>query len=159
MEAIQPDLLRAVSDAGARLKLRMGGVTPEAFPSAAAVARAVESAVRAGVRFKATAGLHHPIRSFHRLTYAKDSPAGMMHGFINLIGAVALIHCGAAAAEAERVLDEQDPNAWSLTPQGLAWRSFSWTAVTLAKVREKFVSFGSCSFEEPMRDLEALGWL
>jgi hypothetical protein len=30
----------------------------------------------------------------------------------------------------------------------------------LSRTRKEFlISFGSCSFEEPIRDLEALGWL
>src|SRR3954451_1518387 len=68
-EAIQSDLLRAISDAGARVKLRMGGIVPEAFPPGAAVALSLASLTRAHLAFKATAGLHHPIRSRHRLTY------------------------------------------------------------------------------------------
>ena len=153
------DLLRAISDAGARAKLRMGGVMADAFPSADAVARALEALTRAKVAFKATAGLHHPIRSRHPLTYAQDSPCGMMHGFINLICAATLLHSGASVAEAKRALAEEDPAAWSLTPQSLAWRSLCWSTDRLSKTRKEFVSFGSCSFEEPMRDLEALGWL
>jgi hypothetical protein len=160
IEAMQADLLRAISNAGARVKLRMGGVVAEAFPSSAAVARAIASLVQARLAFKATAGFHHPIRSRHRLAYAHDSPSGMMHGFINLICAAALLHFGADVAEAESALEEEDPGAWSLTPQVLTWRSHSWSVDQLRQTRKQmFVSFGSCSFEEPIRDLEALGWL
>jgi len=155
----QSHLLRAISNCGACAKLRMGGVGSEAFPSIAAVARTLESLIRAGLAFKATAGLHHPIRSRHPFTYAQDSPLGMMHGFINLIGGTTLLHFGASAADAQRVLDEQNPKAWNVTPQSLEWRSYRWTTDQLSGIRQKFVSFGSCSFEEPIRDLEALGWL
>ena len=154
-----PDMLRAISDHGARAKLRMGGVTAEAFPPAVAVARILEALSRAQLAFKATAGLHHPIRSRHSFTYAQDSPRGMMHGFINLICAMALLRSGVKVEEAERVLAEEDVEAWSLTSESLAWRSFGWSADQLSETRKGFVSFGSCSFEEPIRDLEALGWL
>jgi hypothetical protein len=159
MESMQPDLLKAISAAGARVKLRMGGVVAAAFPSTAAVARALEAILKTGLAFKATAGLHHPIRSRHPLTYAHDSPSAVMHGFVNLIAAVALLHCGGDVAKAERVLDEQGPTAWSLTPEALVWREHRWGAVDLCETRKTFVSFGSCSFEEPIRDLEMLGWL
>jgi hypothetical protein len=160
IDGMEPDLLRAISDAGARVKLRMGGVVPEAFPSSAVVARSLASLAQAHVPFKATAGLHHLIRSRHRLTYAQDSPSGTMHGFINLICAAALLHFGAEVAEAGRVLEEQNPEAWSLAPQALAWRSHAWSGDQLSETRKQFfLSFGSCSFEEPIRDLEALKWL
>ena len=159
VEPIQPDVLCAISATGRRAKLRMGGVVPEAFPSTAAIVRALVAFARAALAFKATAGLHHPLRSSHRLTYSEESPTGLMHGFVNLVCAAALLHSGDDAGEAEEILDEQDPAAWRLTPQSIAWRSHCWTADHLSETRNKFVSFGSCSFEEPMRDLEALGWL
>jgi hypothetical protein len=159
-EGMQSDLLRAIFDAGARVKLRMGGVVAEAFPSCTVVARALSRMMEARLAFKATAGLHHPIRSRHRLTYAQKSSRGMMHGFINLICAAALLHFGGDAGEAEQVLAEESPSAWRVTPEALAWRSHSWSVDQLSETRKQFfVSFGSCSFEEPIRDLEALGWL
>jgi len=160
IEPMGTDLLRAISDAGARVKLRMGGVVTEAFPSSAVVARALAFLVQANVGFKATAGLHHPIRSRHRLTYAQDSPVGMMHGFINLTCAAALLQFGADVTEVERALEEEDSSAWRMTPDALAWRSHPWSVDQLGETRKQFfVSFGSCSFEEPIRDMEALGWL
>jgi hypothetical protein len=82
-----------------------------------------------------------------------------MHGFVNLVGAVALIHFGGNADEAEALLDERDPCAWRLPSDGIAWRSHVWNGDHLSETRKKLISFGSCSFEEPIRDLEALGWL
>jgi len=160
LEQVQPEMLGAISDAGARVKLRMGGVVAEAFPPAAAVARALSVLAKERLAFKATAGLHHPIRASHRLTYAVDSPSGTMHGFINLLSAAALLHFGGDEREAEQVLAEEDPAGWRLTPQSLTWQSHSWSADQLDETRKRFfLSFGSCSFEEPIRDLEALGWL
>ncbi len=153
------DLVPVISAAGARAKLRMGGVSASAIPSPEAVMRALDALTRAGVSFKATAGLHHPVRSRHKLTYADDSPAEVTHGFLNLVGAVALLHSGARPAEAERALRGEDQRAWSLTPDFLAWESHRWNANQLGETRKAFLSFGSCSFEEPIHDLEALGWL
>ena len=159
MGSVEPEILGAIAAAGARVKLRMGGVTAEAFPSAAIVARVLRSLAGHGLSFKATAGLHHPIRSRHPFTYAPDSPAGWMHGFMNLLCAATLIHSGGDAAEAETLLEEQDPGAFRVTPRAISWRSHVWDADHLSRTRRKLISFGSCSFEEPIRDLEALGWL
>jgi len=154
------DLFAAISAAGARIKLRMGGLTVEAFPSTQVIANMLKAIADRRIPFKATAGLHHPVRSRYPLTNEPGSPAGTMHGFINLVCAAALLHFGGEAIDAKKVLDEEDPGAWQVTPADLSWRSYSWRAEQLRMVRQQFfISFGSCSFEEPMRDLEVLGWL
>lgn len=157
--SVETATLEAIAAAGVRVKLRMGGLVAESFPSAASVARMLMSLAQHGLGFKATAGLHHPIRSRHPFTYAADSPAGWMHGFVNLACAAALIHFGGSSEEAEALLEEQDPAAWRVAPDGIAWRSHFWNSDLLSQSRKKLISFGSCSFEEPIRDLEALGWL
>jgi hypothetical protein len=145
--------------AGARVKLRMGGVVAEAFPSSSAVAEMLAALHRHGLAFKATAGLHHPLRSRHPFTYAPDSATGVMHGFMNLFCAAALIHFGGNIAEATAILDDEDPGAWRLAPDAITWRSRKWSAEHIAEVRKQFVGIGSCSFEEPIGELERLGWL
>ncbi len=157
VEPIQPDLLREISSAGGRVKLRMGGLVPEAFPLPAEVVSALVAFARTGMAFKATAGLHHPFRSTHQ--YAPDIPRGLMYGFVNLMCAAAWIDSGGDASEAGRILNERQPESWTLTREAIAWRSHSWTVDRLSEMRRKFISFGSCSFEEPIHDLEALGWL
>ncbi|HET6170612.1 MAG TPA: hypothetical protein VFE01_10555 [Terracidiphilus sp.] len=150
------DALAAVN---ARAKLRMGGIVAEAFPTAIAVAERMETLADRGVAFKATAGLHHPLRSEHRLTYAENSPAGAMHGFVNLLCAAPLLRFGGERAEAVRVLEERDANAFAITRDSVVVYQHAWDAAALSEVRQFFVSFGSCSFTEPTSELEALGWL
>src|SRR6185436_15978516 len=87
-------LATAVGRAGGRLKVRTGGVTADAFPSAADLARFLRAAVQAGVPFKATAGLHHPLRAEYRLTYEPGSACGTMFGFLNLFLATAFVSAG-----------------------------------------------------------------
>ncbi|HSD29477.1 MAG TPA: hypothetical protein VLL75_19395, partial [Vicinamibacteria bacterium] len=73
-------LLAVLKARGARAKARTGGVVPEAIPSPAEVARFIAACAAAGVPWKATAGLHHPVRAEHALTYAADGPRAVTHG-------------------------------------------------------------------------------
>ncbi len=154
------EALEAISATGGRAKLRTGGLIAEAFPASEAIARRLATLVERRVPFKATAGLHHPIRSRHPYTYAHDSPVGMMHGFLNLICAAALIYFGEEAIDPLALINEEDAGAFKVEADTIGWRSFQWSTDQLREVRQKFfLSFGSCSFVEPMHDLEALGWL
>lgn len=149
----------ALCSVGAHAKLRMGGVVAEAFPPAEHAIEALRILADRRVAFKATAGLHHPVRSRHPITYAAGSPCGTMHGFMNLLCAAAIIYFGGPPEEAATVLEEQDPHAFHITPESIAVRDQAWSADRMREVRQFFISFGSCSFTEPIRDLEALGWL
>jgi hypothetical protein len=150
--------LDAIAAVGHHAKLRMGGVVPEAFPEARQIAERLHLLADRGIAFKATAGLHHPLRSRHRLTYQPDSRSGMMHGFLNLLCAAAAIRSGASTKDAERILGEQDPAAFHATPEAIGIHELRWTAEQLREMRQFFTGFGSCSFTEPIQDLEALGW-
>jgi hypothetical protein len=155
-----------IAAAGHGVKLRTGGVTPDLIPPTQAVAQVLFGCARAGVRMKATAGLHHPIRAPHRLTYADDSPTALMHGFVNLFVAAAvareLVLHGYPDPEAQAtiaaVLDEADPNAFEWDDDGVTWREHRVDAAELTAMRQQAArSFGSCSFEEPIEDLRQLG--
>lgn len=154
------ELLRAIAVRGARAKVRTGGLTPEAFPDPAALARFLVACREAGCAFKATAGLHHPVRSRQPLTYAADSPQGVMHGFLNLFAAATLAHTGASVDEVEALLREERPGAFVFDESGLAWRSRRLASAAITEARRGFaLGFGSCSFSEPTADLGALGFL
>jgi hypothetical protein len=156
---VQP-LLRAIAARGARAKIRTGGLTADAFPRPGALARFLVACREAGCAFKATAGLHHPIRATHPFTYAADSPRGLMHGFLNLLAAAALARGGASPEELEAILREERPAAFVFDEDGFAWRSRRIPAATLAETRSVFaLGFGSCSFSEPVGDLRLLGYL
>jgi hypothetical protein len=154
------ELLDAICAVGARVKLRMGGLIQEAFPSPQTTARILQELSDRHLSFKATAGLHHPLRSRHSFTDTPDSPAGMMNGFVNLCCASALIHFGGDGCDATPVLEETDVFSWQVKPDAITWRSFRWSAEQLQETRQEFlISIGSCSFTEPIEDLGALGWL
>lgn len=153
-------MLDAVATAGARVKIRTGGTAADRIPSAPALAQMLSEMAARRLAFKATAGLHHPLRGRHPLTYADDSPSAVMHGFMNLSCAAALLHFGGDAKEAQLVLEEEWPGAWQVTPEAIMWEENSWNGDELREVRQQFfTAFGSCSFEEPIRDLEILRWL
>ncbi len=150
-------LLGALKRRGARAKLRTGGVVPEAIPEPGDVARFIVACAAAAVPFKATAGLHHPVRAEHALTYDADSARAVMHGFLNVFAAAALARDGLTADEVEAILREDDPRAFRLDDSGLEWRGLRVATDRLAATRRDFASsFGSCSFAEPVADLRAL---
>lgn len=146
--------LDAIQAHGGRAKARTGGVTAAAFPSAEAVVRFLEGCARRSLPFKATAGLHHPVRSEQALTYAPDAPRGVMHGFLNLLAATALLTAGQPRETALEAIEERDPAAFAPVNGAPAWRG---RRLDVAAVRARFSGFGSCSFAEPVADLRALG--
>jgi hypothetical protein len=149
-------LLAALRACGARAKLRTGGVVPAAIPEPADVARFISACAAAGVAFKATAGLHHPLRRERPLTYAPDAPRATMHGFLNVFAAALFARSG-AAVDLEAVLREESPAAFRLDADGLAWRQERVSPAQIADGRASFaVSFGSCSFAEPVEGLQQL---
>ena len=156
--------VRATQSAGGALrgaKIRTGGVTPDLIPTSAEVARFLVAARDAGLPFKATAGLHHPLRGEYRLTYEEDSATAVMHGYLNVFLAAAALHAGRLDRDgAERLLDETDVTGFRLGRRGVTWRGREIPELGLAASRDSFaISYGSCSFEEPVGELLDMGWL
>lgn len=158
LDGTAPDLLPLLRARHARAKVRTGGITPDAIPEPPALARFIAACAEAGVPFKATAGLHHALRAEHALTYAPDSPRATMHGFLNVFVAAVLARRGICGSELEAVLCEPRAEAFEFDDDGLRWRGRRLDAGELAATRGGFaLSFGSCSFEEPVADARALG--
>ena len=151
---------REASERDACAKVRCGGATADAVPSAASLAHFIALTHGLGVPFKATAGLHHPIRSLRPLTYAADSPRAAMHGYINVFAAAAFAWHGADREHLVKVIAEEDPRAFEFADDELRWRGNRLTTAQVQEARRDFAhSFGSCSFEEPIADLRELGYL
>jgi hypothetical protein len=145
---------------GAFAKVRTGGLTPEAIPSTADIGGFLATAVSRRLPFKATAGLHHPVRSTRALTYAPDSQRAMMHGFLNVFAAAAFAWHGADRETIQDVLEETEAESFAFGAKALEWRGRTLSTEQIADARAHFAhSFGSCSFEEPIGDLRALGLL
>jgi hypothetical protein len=152
--------IESIGRAHARAKIRTGGLTAEAFPETSRVAHFLALCQRAKVAFKATAGLHHPVRGVHPFTYDPGSATGVMQGFLNLFLAAALLFAGGSEQEASEILEESSPNAFRFDDQGAYWRSWQISREQIQNARTNFaISFGSCSFEEPVRELAGLGLL
>ena len=150
-------LVGAAKDAGINAKIRTGGVTADAFPPAAAVVRFIRCCLEAKVRFKATAGLHHAVRGDYRLTYAASAPTGTMFGFLNVLLATGAMKAGLSDADAAQLLDERDPGAFAIAPDMIRWRGVALDEEDARSLRDDvMVSFGSCSFLEPVDELRAL---
>jgi len=149
------DTGRGVRCLPAAFKLRTGGVTAEAFPSVEQVAGVISACRDYAVAFKCTAGLHHPIRRYH------ESVGTEMHGFLNVLAAGVLAHAQSAnEVDLSAILADGDPSHFRFDADGLTWLGKRVTLEGIAEARrELIVSFGSCSFEEPLEDLRALGLL
>jgi hypothetical protein len=139
---------------GAAAKIRTGGVTRDAFPSPRQVLAFLRSCIRAGLRFKATAGLHHAVRGEYRLTYEPVPPTGEMFGFLNIAMAAALLWSGRSEDAVLRALEEHSADAFEFSEGGVDWRGEQLTRRELDEFRARFFTgFGSCSFSEPMAEV------
>jgi hypothetical protein len=153
-------LLSSLRRRGARAKVRTGGVVPDAIPDPADLARFIAACAAASVPWKATAGLHHPIRAEQGLTYEPGGPRAVLHGFLNVFAAAAFAGGGAPLPDLEAVLREQDAAAFHLDDDGLSWRHLrAPTRELVLSRRDVASSFGSCSFAEPVADLRSIGVL
>ncbi len=147
--------LFALARHGLGAKLRCGGIEAAAFPSPQEVAAFLFAAIgEHRIPVKATAGLHHPVR--HR-----DATIGvMMHGFLNVLTAAAFARGGMEPAQLARILECDDPSSFELNAGGLRWNDRRIAVDELRAVRASgFISYGSCSFSEPVADLQGLGVL
>jgi hypothetical protein len=152
-------MIAALAGADGAAKLRTGGITPDAFPAPAAVAEFLIACHAADVPFKATAGLHQACRAHYPLTYEPNAPKGLMHGFLNVFLAAAYVQAQRAdAAMATAILEETDPKAFRFGDEVISWGPHGLEMLQIAQARETFaLSYGSCSFEEPVDELRTLG--
>ena len=143
--------------AGARAKIRMGGVTADAFPAPDAVLAFLEGCAGRGLAFKATAGMHHLIRSDYALTYDPGSARAKMYGFLNVFLAAAAVLSGWPGGVARDLLLESDLKSFRFDEAGVSWRERTLSADEITHARKVATSYGSCSFREPVDELLAAG--
>jgi hypothetical protein len=153
-------LIQAIAESGALAKVRTGGVTADGFPSAHDLAHFIALCAKEDVGFKATAGLHHPLRAINRLTYQADSETALMHGFLNVFLAAAFAQNGMDVTQLTALLEETSPAAFRFTEDSVFWHEQMLVKAHLRNTRRLFATaFGSCSFTEPFEDLQKIGLL
>lgn len=136
-------LVMALGSTSYLAKLRTGGVRADLYPNEQELAEAIVASVAAKVPFKATAGLHHAVRN-------TDPETGFeQHGFLNVIAAVGAALAGGDEPEVAAVLAERDAATVASRARSLGDRT--------EQVRAHFRSFGTCSIDEPVEELTALG--
>ncbi len=143
----------AGSEAGA--KIRTGGVTPELYPDFMQMARFLSAAGDAGVPFKATAGMHHPLPNDNPVVPARQ------HGFLNVFLSAAIVQAHRVDVDVlEALLQTADPEAFLFDDERARLGDYEVSRDDIEEARLGFaISFGSCSVQEPWEDLAALGLL
>lgn len=134
------------------LKLRTGGIEASAFPSPEQVAYTIKTCLDHQIPMKCTAGLHHPVRHF------RDEVGTKMHGFLNIFcaGAIAIRH-NISEHEMIKLVEEEDPSAIKFTDECFTWDNYEISIEDIEYSRKALlISYGSCSFDEPIDDLKNL---
>ncbi len=150
-----PPALEALAQAGSGAKLRCGGPTSASFPSPRQVAAFISTCQGLGVPLKATAGLHHPFRH-------TDPRTGFTHhGFLNVVGAAVLAHgLQPDVEELTSLVADEEAGHFALSADGFLWQDLKVDGQAIGRARRDFlISYGSCSFHEPVEDLLELGLL
>jgi hypothetical protein len=137
-------------DAGA--KIRTGGVTAAEHPATADLAAFISICAAAEVPFKATAGLHHPLR------HEAPSVGAKQFGFLGVfLGAALRWHDRIGEEDLAQILEEPSADAFRFDSAAASWRGHSVSHAEILKARERFAhAFGSCSFDEPLEHLRTL---
>lgn len=122
-------------------KFRCGGA---AIPTPTQLATVLSQCVDLELPFKLTAGLHEPI--------AHEG----QHGFLNVFAAIGMRFLeDASVSEMTRILMDENSASFSLT-NSFAYRGREFSEEDLEDLRSFFITFGSCSVDEPLAGLDRL---
>lgn len=162
--SIEADIVDSISTlaiAGQCAKIRTGGITEDAFPPVEKITRFMRVCLAANVPFKATAGLHHPLRAVKPLTYEENAPEGTMNGFLNVFLAAAFLRQGYQPKLINELMKDRRADNFLFSDNGVLWRQEHFlSSLNIENLRIRgAISFGSCSFVEPVEDLQELGLL
>ncbi len=136
-------------------KLRTGGVEASAFLPPEKIAHILKICSEHETPMKCTAGLHHPFRHFDKSVNTK------MHGFINVFCAgIFAYNLDLNEYELTRMLLEENPDNFKFSKDSILYENYEVFEEEISDAREKFmISFGSCSFQEPVEDLKSYNLL
>ena len=84
-----------------------------------------------------------------------------MHGFLNLFLGTGFAREGFRPEILEQVMEEEFEEVFEFNESGAQWqKEYVLNNHQLANLRRKnIISFGSCSFDEPIADLQEIGLL
>lgn len=154
------EMMTAIALTKTRAKIRTGGITPEAFPPIDEIVKFMRVCTAANVPFKATAGLHHPLRCHKPLTYEENAVKGAMNGFLNLFLAAVFLRQNLNHTFVHELMKDSDAGNFRFTNDGVSWKNHTATISEIESARKRgIISFGSCSFTEPIEDLQEIGLL
>jgi len=136
------------------VKIRCGGTDASLFPGPETVASFILEATNVNLPFKATAGLHQPIRHY-------DAELGVWrHGFVNLLVAAAAADAGHGLETLTTIIGDANPGAFKISTAFITWRGLSIPGPAVRRARTQgFVAYGSCDFFEPIKALGHLSFL
>ena len=150
-------VLDKIRKSGFSAKIRTGGIEQASFPTSGQVIQFLGACRERSIAFKATAGLHHIVCGSYPLTYEAAAERGEMFGFLNVFLAAAFMFCGASPEEGEAILRERSLKAFQFRADSIAWNGRNLSVQQIAEGRVQFaVSFGSCSFTEPVEELKKM---
>lgn len=152
MVDLMHDAAAAIEDVG--FKGRTGGTTSEAFPSTSQLAEFISECAALEAPFKFTAGLHDPVRHW-------DETIGVSrHGFLNVLCASALaVSADLSRREIQEILEIEDPTKFHFGADDVRVGEHWLESGGIDQFLELFSGFGSCSVQEPLDGLRALGLL
>lgn len=135
-------------------KLRCGGLEKQTFPTPEKVAEVIGVCREHDIPMKFTAGMHHPLRNRSRELET------MQHGFINVFAAALLAwDSNLGADEIAACLADENGRHFLFADDAFSWRERTISAGAIKRLRtSKVISFGSCSFAEPVEGLHSLGY-
>lgn len=136
------DALDVLASMSYRAKFRTGGTTSSAFPTVDELAAFIVGCTERKLPFKCTAGLHGAARHTDPVTGFEH------HGFLNILAATDVALSG---ADERTVADTLRIRSGHQLAEFLRPR--------LDDTRRAFTGYGTCSIEEPLAELTALGLL
>jgi len=148
------DFESRMPDSGA-VKLRTGGATAEAVPPAETVARFLIAAAGRGLPIKFTAGLHVPVPNDDPISGTRH------HGFLNVFAAAFAVYTGCGDVNRlASLIQDAGYEDFQLTQDEFRAGDFRFSAAGIRALRrDRVISFGSCSFLEPVEHLKRHGYL
>lgn len=148
------DDFEALIPASGGVKLRTGGLTPDTVPPPDVVVRFIHAAAQRRLDIKFTAGLHVPVPN--------DDPAtgARMHGFLNVFAVALALYRGDTNQDALlALLTGASYPEFRFDRKHFRAGPLVFAEDEIAALRKHVVSFGSCSFLEPVEHLANHGLL